>query len=135
MPIDLALSASGDLPERLSLVSGSDTTLQRVRRRLLTHLGEVLTDSSLGVPWMTWVASRRFPLDAATAWLRAQIETCPGVVRLDDWTGAQDGEAATFTGTVVTSSGAIPIELRPLGSPGAPNTSGSFRLLTGAARR
>lgn len=124
----------GDLPERTRLIIGADVTLQRVGRRIQTHLGEYLADKSVGVPWATWVASRRFDVDAAAAWLRAAIESCPGVVRLDDWVGAQSGETVTFTGTVVTTDGSAPIVAAPFGSPGGGNTSGSFHLVIGARR-
>ena len=132
--MDLALTSNGDLPGRLKLVDGADAIAQRVGRRLKTHLGEVLADSSRGNPWNDWLLTRPFPLDAASAWLRASIESCPGVIRLDDWSGAQDGRTVTFTGSILTASGSIAIELLPLGAPGAPNTSASFRLVTGPGR-
>ncbi len=125
----------GDLPERTKILTGNDVVIQRIGRRLQTHLGEYLSDKSVGVPWASWVAIRPFPINEASAWLRAAIETCPGVVRLDDWTGEMSGSTATFTGTVITSSGAVPIQLLPLGAPGSGNTSASFRLLTGPGRR
>ena len=131
--LDVELIA-GDLPERTKIITGNDVVLQRIGRRLQTHLGEYLSDSSIGIPWATWAASRRFDLEAASAWLRAEIESCPGVVRLEDWTGVKDGESVTFTGSVVTTDGSAPIEVAPFGSPGGGNTSGSFRLVIGSRR-
>lgn len=135
MSLDIGLDSSGDLPARTAILSGTDTTVQRIRRRLQTHRGEFLADKSVGVPWASWVASRRFPLDEAAAWIRAEIETCPGVVRVDEITSAQDGEAVVFTGTVVLLDATVRFELLPVGAPGTPNRSASFRLLTGPGRR
>lgn len=128
--LDVQITA-GDLPERTRIITGNEVILQRLGRRLQTHLGEYLSDSSVGVPWADWLSVRRFDVDAAAAWLRAAIETCPGVVRLDDWTGVRDGDSATFTGSVVTSDGSTPFVVTNIGAPGSGNTSGSFRLVIG----
>jgi hypothetical protein len=120
---------AGDLPERTRIITGNDVVLQRLSRRLQTHLGEFLADKTVGVPWADWLAVRRFDIDTATAWLRASIETCPGVVRLDDWVGVRDGDTATFTGTVVVSDGSAALTVTNMGDPGSGNTSGSFRLV------
>lgn len=122
---DVGLDADGDLPERCVHITGLPLILQRIRRRLTTVLGEYLVDRSVGLPFFDWFAQKPPDVEAIGALCRREIETCPGVVRVSEWTGSldRDTRSLSFTAEVLTVDGDLSLVVYPLGEPGAGNTS------------
>ena len=55
--------------------------VQRVQRRVLTHLGEWMYDTSVGMDWRGLVQRKGVDLDVAAAAIRVVIERDPDVTR------------------------------------------------------
>lgn len=115
MTIDVLLGEDLDMPVRTVLGRALDVTAQQIRIRLNRHLGEWFADTRIGMPWMDWVATKPFPLVDASARIRQEIETTPGVVRVDDWEEAFDGAArqAQFSGTAIFEEGDLAFVISP----------------------
>lgn len=86
MRIDLQLDADGDLPLVPRHITGIPLVLQRIRRRLRVFAGEWVLDTSQGLPYLAWRQTKPAPLDAIAARVRVELETTPGVVRIDSCT-------------------------------------------------
>ena len=133
---DVGLDEDYDLPVRTQHITGFALILQRVRRRLKTHLGEYLADASVGLPFMAWIAQKPPNVEGIGAVMRRTIETTPGVARVTAWSGTFDRETRTlsYTGSITTIDGDSTITILPLGSPSTGNRNASVRLLIGSLR-
>lgn len=115
--VDVELDEDGDLPAFCRVISGRDLIAQRVSIRLKTHLGEWILDPFKGLPFLQWMATK--PPDAAAigAVVRREIETTPGVLRVDDfssaWTPAT--RSVEVTATIITAEGELEVVVSPLG--------------------
>lgn len=98
----------GDLPAFCRLVTGDALTAQRVRLRLLQYPGDWLLDREAGMPWLDWSQAKPPPLAEIEATLRREIETTPGVRRVDELRAAWDVETrrVTVTATAILDDGA-----------------------------
>ena len=92
----LALDATtGDLlltAGRLTLVEGAEAVAQRLRGRLTLWAGEWFADTSLGVPFLSFLGVKGAAALAESTRRRA-ITTCPGVAALETFTMTVDGGA------------------------------------------
>ena len=115
---DVGLDEDGDLQVHNYPVTGLALVLQRVRLRLLTFLGEWILDASKGLPFLRWIATK--PPDAAVigAVVRREIETTPGVLRVEEytctWIPAE--QRIAIAGNVITAAGELTIAVSPLGT-------------------
>lgn len=121
----------GDLPSRSSHISGLDLIVQRVSRRLRTHLGEWIADAGVGLPFFDWIQQKPPNVETIGAILRRAIETTPGVSRVTDWTGSFDTTTRTlsYSGTIHTLDGDVAITVQPIGDPRARNRNAALRLV------
>ena len=81
----LKLGTDGDLLLELNslvLIDGKDYVEQKIRENLLTFLGEVFTDLSLGVPYFQEIFQKGASLDQVEAIFKNAILNTPGVVEL-----------------------------------------------------
>ncbi len=129
--VDVGLGSDGDLPGVIRFVSGLDLIVQRVERRLRTFRGEYFADVRVGLPFFDWIQQKPPAVDSIGAVLRKEIETTPGVIRVEDWTGGFDVDTRTLTysGTIRTADGEAAITVLPMGEPRAGNRSASTRLV------
>ena len=79
---DLLLTAG-----RLSLVEGVDAIAQRIQGRLALWAGEWFADTSIGVPFLTFLGAKGGEKLAESS-LRRAILTCPGVASLESFSSA-----------------------------------------------
>lgn len=113
----------GDLPIVGGLVTSVDLTLQRLSRRIQTHLGECAVDRFAGIDWLAWFQTIPVDVDLMIGLIRAQIDTCPGIARTANLTGAFDSSTftATFRGTVAidqtNQTAALTLQLSNNGNP------------------
>ena len=128
---DVQLDDDGDLPVRTRHVSGFDLIVQRVGRRLRTVRGEWLADKDVGLPYFGWFEQKPPNVASIGAVIRKEIETTPGVVRVEDWSGALDRDTRTLTysGTIRTRDGDASVILRPFGDPRTGNRGPHLRLV------
>ena len=107
MPIDLR-TINGDIAFPLRRVTGDNLVVQRIERRLRTHLGEWFLDQSKGLDFLGWISQRPPPLATISGRTRVAVETCPGVLRVVSWDATHDAASRTVevTGHVLLSSGA-----------------------------
>lgn len=104
--VDVGL-VDGDLPAFCRHITGDALTAQRLRLRLLQYSGDWLLDRAAGVPWLDWTQAKPPPLAEIEATLRREIETTPGVRRVDELRAAWDATArrVTVTATAVLDDG------------------------------
>jgi hypothetical protein len=116
--LDVGLNENGDLPAFTRHISGIDLVMQRVNVRLRTFYGEWILDRKKGLPFFTWAAQKPPDVDGIGAVVRREIEGTPGVVRVDDWEGEFDAEAASlsYTCTVRTTDGDAEVRIQPFGN-------------------
>lgn len=86
---------TGDLPVFTRHITGADLVRQRIRARLGTFRGEWILDESDGLPFLEWRASKPLDLEGIRAVVQAEIEDCPGVLRVDDLTVSFNAETQT----------------------------------------
>lgn len=124
MSIDVQL-IDGDLPHYTRHVRGPSVTLQRLRIRLQTFLGEWLLDASAGLPYLEWIGQKPPRLNEIGAFVRREIETAPGVISVDGFSGTYDAATRriSFTADIVIEEldEVVTIEVLPTGTTG--NTS------------
>ena len=107
-----------DLPVFPKHISGVDLIVQRMTIRLQRFLGEWILDTSVGIPYLDFIQTRPVDVAGFGAVIRTEIETTPGVLRVDDFLGVFTIATQTlkFTGIVrleddeaVTSEILVPI--------------------------
>lgn len=115
---DVGLDADGDLPAFCYAITGIDLVAQRLRLRLGTFLGDWVLDPTKGLPILRWLGTK--PPNAAEigAVVRREIETTPGVLRVEAYASTWDPAtmAIAITGTVITASGELVLEVAPVGT-------------------
>lgn len=114
MPYDVILDPAGDIPlTTTSLGSGTELVLQRAAIRLGTHRGEYVLDTSVGLPFITWMQQRPPDVDGIALALRREIADTPGVSRVVTLTGSFNitTRRLTFTGRVVIDDEEVPVEV------------------------
>lgn len=128
---DVQTDDDGDLPVRTRHVSGFDLLVQRIGRRLRTVRGEWLVDKAVGLPYFDWFEQKPPNVDSIGAVIRKEIETAPGVIRVEDWSGDFDRDTRTLTyaGTIRTRDGEVSVTVRPFGEPRAGNRAPHLRLV------
>lgn len=94
--LDVALDDSLDLPAGgTRFITGRELVAQRIRMRLSRFLGEELLNQSLGLPFIEWRTLKPLPIAEIGAVVRREVETIPGVTRVEGW-------SATFNATTRT---------------------------------
>ena len=137
MPYDVDSSpdSTGDLPAFTRHITGQQLVAQRVAVRLATHKGEWILDTSKGLDYQGWAQLRPFPADNVSAIIKAEIEGTPGVTSVEDWSFVFDKPTreVTYTGTIITTEGDIPVEvaLFPQALGGNTNPSGVIITMPG----
>jgi hypothetical protein len=98
---------NGDLTTTSGVVYGVDFSLQRLSRRIQTHLGECLVDRNAGIDWLAWFQVMPPDMALMTGLIREQIDTCPGIARTQTLDGAFDPSTriARWTGQVTLTDG------------------------------
>lgn len=112
MAFDIGLDpATGDLPPISKMITGSDLVAQRLKVRLGVLLGEVLHDTTLGLPWLEWLTTKPIRLNDIATQTRLVAEGTPGVVRVERWEVTHDAATRTVTinGQAVTDEQEIAI--------------------------
>lgn len=133
MTADARLTSTLDLQPGASLLDGDALVGQRIRIRLQQASGGWVLDSRSGLPWLAWLAQKPFPVDAATARIRQEIEAVPGVLQVQTLTVSRSGVSATVTGDVLTASGVLPLAVA-VGGGGVPQAfAGAPWAISGAA--
>jgi len=105
MTVDAYLDpATGDFPDRSRTVVKLELVLQRIGVRLRRGTNEWFLDPSVGLPLVDWAEQRAPDVQAIGSVVRREIETTPGVVRVDDWVVTHDRAARRLrcSGRVVT---------------------------------
>ncbi|MBP6829465.1 MAG: hypothetical protein KA978_01715 [Deltaproteobacteria bacterium] len=94
---DLLLTAG-----RLTLVEGVEAVAQRIKGRLTLWAGEWFADTSLGIPFLSFLGAKGGE-KLAESTLRRAILSCPGVASL---------ESFSFTADARTRSAVIAFRVR-----------------------
>ena len=91
-----------DLPVFPVHISGVDLIVQRMTIRLQRFLGEWILDTTVGIPYLAFIQERPVDVEGITAVLRTEIETTPGVLRVDDFIGVFviASQTLRFTGLI-----------------------------------
>lgn len=98
MPYDLiSLGPDMDLTRKSRPVNGPDLTLQRVRIRLHTSVGEVLSDAQAGLWTERLLEGRRADQPLLTSRIIQEVEDTPGVIRVVDYTDRFDRQAQRYS--------------------------------------
>lgn len=102
-----AATVNGDLTITSGVITGPALTVQRVGRRIATHLNEALTDRFAGIDWLAWFQTMPVDIPLMVGLIREQIDTCPGIARTDTLDGSFDRRAfvATFSGQFTLTTG------------------------------
>lgn len=130
-----------DLPPYSSQVDGLDLLQQRLRIRLSLHRGEILSDASKGLPWLSWLQTRPVPLAIIRAAVRREVAACPGVARVDDVTASLSTARALVISVSATAEGGLgTVQARLQALPGgnlaiATTVKRAGRVMSGAAAR
>ncbi len=100
---DYLLPANGALALTSRATEGDALVIQKVRRRLLTHLGERVGQRNLGLPFLDWIAST--DLAVISARVQAEIAQVVGVASVDNVSVTQEGRIVEITAQIRLSSG------------------------------
>lgn len=99
---DVKLTSEGDIYPQTVYVDGIEYILQRVRIRLNTHLGEWILDTRAGMPWRRWLDTKPAPVDQVRDFVRREIESTPGVIRVSGLEADMDGREVKVSGDIIT---------------------------------
>ncbi|HSH00109.1 MAG TPA: hypothetical protein VLB27_08670 [candidate division Zixibacteria bacterium] len=100
---DVLLDPAGDLPISPVHVTGIRRIAQKIRLRLLTHRGEWLKDTTIGVPYQEWILDLMDDIPTIGGFIRQTIESCPGVLRVEGFTCVKSGETVSVSATIVST--------------------------------
>lgn len=67
----------------LSLLRDGDLVAQRIKQRLLTHLGEWFLDETIGLPWNQLIFQKGFPVNLIRSYIIRTIVLTVGIESLD----------------------------------------------------
>lgn len=105
----------GDLQTFNRYVVGLELVAQRLRIRLGTFRGEILTRASAGLDILSWLEQK--PPDAAAIGdlVLIEIQETPGVVRVEDFvsTFTPATQSLSFSGMVIARAGELQLEAAP----------------------
>ncbi len=108
---DARLTASGDLPDYTSFISGVDAVVQRFRFRVQLHKGEWFADPSLGLDWKGWLQRKPVPVGIIRAYVQATAKATPGIQSVRSCTASFDKESRTLTVVLVAQIHRSVVEL------------------------
>lgn len=80
---DVQLDENGDLPVVTTHFDGWQLTVQRIKARLRTFLGEWVLDTAVGIPYLLWRQERGPDTTSIAAFIRVELEETPGVIRVE----------------------------------------------------
>ena len=110
---------TGDLPLNPILSNGAAKVGQSAFIATKTHLGEVLFDTSRGLPYMVWGQQKPLGVDEVSDFVKRTIAGLNGVTRITEWTAtfsAQDRKL-TIVGTIMVEDGSeFEITVSPAGA-------------------
>jgi hypothetical protein len=104
MSFDIGLDVNGDIPLIAQAITGIDLVIQRVQIRIRLQLGTYIQDQTQGIDWLAAVALRPFDVEGFGAQLRAIISDAPGVDRVSEFEGVQDGATIRYNARVAVTS-------------------------------
>ena len=99
-----------DYPDRRRFVSGIDLVAQRIRVRLSTHKGEILRDTSIGLPWAEWLSTKPVPLASVRSGVRRQAAAVAGVTSVSDVQASVSGGIVSVSLDATTDEGTVSIQ-------------------------
>jgi hypothetical protein len=82
MSYDIGLDENDDLPLHPVHITGDDLTIQRIRARVSTFLGEWVLDDTVGLNYLGWRAVKPPPLTQMRGTVRREVEGTDGVDRV-----------------------------------------------------
>jgi len=98
---DLRLTDDLDIADDDALIDGAELIAQRIKIRILTYRGDWILDQEAGLPWLTWLGQRPFPVQQVRARLRREFEAVDGVTGVDEVTVERDADAESVAFTIV----------------------------------
>lgn len=99
---DLYLDANGNL----AIVSNLNAVLQGCEQAVKTQLGELVLQTTLGVPYFDAVYTGVPNINAFNAAIRSAITSIPGVVQVVSLDIEQNGDVLNYTAQIETEYGA-----------------------------
>lgn len=124
-------SVTGDLPLNPILSNSVAKVGQSAAIATKTHLGEVLFDTSRGLPYIAWGQQKPLRVDEVSDFVKRTIAGLDGVTRITQWEAsfsAQDRQL-TIVGTVMVEDGSeFEITVSPAGT-GNRGTQSTFTIL------
>lgn len=105
MSVDVLLNSDGDLHPITRLGSGIAVVRQRIQIRLNTFLGEWLLDRRVGMPILEWMQQKPPRVEQIGAFIRREIETTPGVLRVEGFSSSLTGRDLSYSGTIIYDGG------------------------------
>lgn len=114
----------GDLPEITQHVTGILLTMQRVKIRLETALGDWFLDTSVGIDYLGLSDISPAPVEAFSAILRAETLDTPGVTAIISWVTTFDkpSQKISIEAVVETEDGLMQTTLTSSPALGTGNT-------------
>ena len=101
----LALDSNGNTAIPFRMVFGVDVVRVRILTRLNTVLGEWLSDTRKGLPWLRWTGQAGHgagPTDSeAASTVRRQLAGITGVVEVQSASASRSGFALAISATVL----------------------------------
>lgn len=111
-----------DLPSFTRHEAGEAIIAQRVRVRLLTHLGDWPLDTTVGIDWQGFLGRKPVDLASMAAGIAVEVLGVPGVAQVNDLEWSQDGGSATISANIVTDLGlSLPLVVNPQDTSGNPS--------------
>lgn len=104
MAYDVELDESGDIPAVTRHITGIDLVVQRIRVRLNLHLGTYIADVTKGLDYLGFILQRPQDVAGIGVIIQNEINSTPGVSRVTEFTGEQDGETLRYTGRVAVET-------------------------------
>lgn len=102
---------------------GDEVTAQRIRRRVLTFLGEWILDQTVGVPYAAWGQQSPPPETVIADLIRATILEVPRVARVERVEVSFSAATQRITlsaRAVLVSGGTVFVKVLPFGALGNP---------------
>lgn len=116
------------------ILSGVDLVAQTIRIRCYTLPGEVLSDSSVGLPWRAWLSDRRTSADVVAARLRALLEQVPGVTSIESVSASRSALGITAAARVRVEADGETADLEITSDPWLTAGAPAWYVIAGAVR-